>query len=1284
MISKSAQKTLAWAPSNMKRLILITALFFPALRAPAQNNEVPRLALIAESPEASAAVDILTAQLSSNDKVRLLERDEIEKVYQEQGLSAGNRDDLKLGRLLGADGLLLLDVKIIESSSPFGPRPVETNLTARLIAVKPGVILDDEKFPVGDLAGWSPGYATHLDSFLPKLGVAAGNAIPIAVVNLRSSVQSADEAETERELKALTIQRLSREQQLFVLERERMQLLEREKGLNSDESAFWDGSYLLEGTVDQNGYSASTITIDARLTPPKGGAPLLFEVRGARTNLVEVINQLADKVVALLNVKSAAPEWNAADEASKFFDEAKWALRWKSYSEAEAAADSAWALGKRDMECARIRIMIRLEELPEVVPPGDTIGSYYVSINDPPNETDCDTAISALESYYEFSRTSAEGVPKMSFHGPDYVFRQPDWYLLGVGTLVAASEVLQHYYFNPRSRPAVAEKLANLRALTRSVAGLISESPSVHDSYFVGNRTIAPDRLLQTFSPRWVYGFWQLAYPKLVPSFFECAVEWGPFWQERPEDDLEVYRELMASPLFFCLHDNFWSRNQYCPWLVAWNEEDQKRIPVVWSGFINDMNASTNYFWRFEAKALACAEARGKAWAGERPAFAGLPQFTPSGISPAGAQLADADEGWKASREALLDFISTNYDSIVDDNGNLPRNDWNMDFLLGGKSEYASRFAAIQQNFLNQHADRVKEIENREEIEEQEEYLARFTPYDWNTFNKVFSSHDYTKEQAAELEPLIAAYKSNLLARATTENEKFTAGNNAKWMDFYLGSSIREALNPPAHPMPSPTFSPAKITAPTLGRPIRPVASAVPNGMIVSKSPPEIPTNIVTVTKFLPIPYNQLSNNGKGIQIFAERWSEGKLLAGLEYHQYRSGFDMNRNWTTANITLSAIAILNPTNQSWDFIGCPESPGADMGLRVLENDTERLILFRGNLYSCLDGPLQEFDFRTQSWRMLEAPGADKSFLFALNDHLYAANDNAIFEIADSGNTRIMASTRRRPAITTLDSLDNFRAVQMFAGPDQSVCASIGQKIYRWDGDDWREILTANASEPPDIFDEAVVFRDLPSFNSDEPERLWIWTKSDAPPELALAGKSRPHPNIINPYWQPPDHQNLRPLWKSPDEDFLAVSPAAFYQTNLYFFINHADIRNVNGERMVMEKDGYHTQLICLSPDFNEPIVIPLRFDASQGQAPSNLSGEPATPWLAKDRMFLDTTAYFSDGQLFFSQRSIAGVWSIPISELQSAIAARKQVQPGQVVRARAAAESNDETAAQDHQ
>ena len=53
----------------------------------------------------------------------------------EEGLSAANTDYLKLGQILGADGLLLLDVN---------KTPQATNLTTRLVAVAHPSIGPDE------------------------------------------------------------------------------------------------------------------------------------------------------------------------------------------------------------------------------------------------------------------------------------------------------------------------------------------------------------------------------------------------------------------------------------------------------------------------------------------------------------------------------------------------------------------------------------------------------------------------------------------------------------------------------------------------------------------------------------------------------------------------------------------------------------------------------------------------------------------------------------------------------------------------------------------------------------------------------------------------------------------------------------------------------------------------------------------------------------------------------------------------------------------------------------
>jgi TolB-like protein len=525
----------------MKNILIIFAIFISALRLKAQTNAPIRLALVSETAEMFVAADVLTAELSGHKNLQLLERNEIEKVYREQGLSAGNKDYLKLGQVLGADGLLLMETAK-EGTNQY--------LNLRLVAVKPGVVLVAERFswPLENLTEWSATFAKHLGLFLPKLTVSRKDAIPVSVVNLRSAISSTDAVETERQLKLLLIQRLSREKELFVLERQKMQLLSGEKELKLDDSAFWNGSYLLDGVVDQNGYSQETITVNGRLTPPKEGTLLSFAVSGSRTNLVEVVNQLAAKVNAALKVNSSVKEWNAADEAVQYFVEAQWALRWGAYAEAQAAADSAWVLGKQDLACALVRVKAYLgtpnaaviaeegEIDRSIIDSSDasdrqaTIhrirnifathsgavfgfgigGIDYVLIDNLPEERNLYYVSHALELYREFSQTLPTGEPKAN----------SAWYVLGVESLTAAAQILQRYYLVPKSQGNVADKLSELRASSRQVAGWISRSPSVHDSYFAAN----PDRDKERRT--------------LMDNanIYSCKLNWGCFWQEKPED----------------------------------------------------------------------------------------------------------------------------------------------------------------------------------------------------------------------------------------------------------------------------------------------------------------------------------------------------------------------------------------------------------------------------------------------------------------------------------------------------------------------------------------------------------------------------------------------------------------------------------------------------------------------------------------------------------------------------------------------------------------------------
>src|ERR1035437_101872 len=557
----------------MKKVLTSIFCAVIGLRLCAQNSPGPvRMAIVSESTDTVAAADLLTAEFSKNDRVQLLERSEIEKVIREQQLSLNNLDCLKLGHLLGADGLLALQ-SVAEGTNLF--------LSVQLVAVKPGGILTDERFgrPAQDVSAWSANIVSRLEPLLPKLGVLPEDAIPLSVVNFHAGVRTASAAELERQILFLTVERLVREKRLFVLERKRMQALSEEKEMSSTEAEpFWNGKYLLDGTIDRNGFNPDVVTISARLIPP-GGNPVLIEASGSRTNCVEVVNQLAGKVLVALKLDASPSAWNTVDEADKFFKEAQWNLAWKIFPQARQSAEAAWALGKHDADCMNLRVRT-------FMPPPDS-GVIYFPPREKPSPDKIDDAIQAVRLFQEFSRNLPPDQPK-----PD-----SDWYKLGLDNLTIAARVLQQFNWSPEFYIPAADKLAELRAQARAMAELLSRAPSVHDSYFVGSRKVTYDDL---------YHFEE------KPSIYGLKVEGGCLWQETPEDTLALYRELMASPVFRYLHERFWFRegNSICSLprlpgrLVAWNEADQKRLPDLWQGFVMELKESPDISLQMEARAL--------------------------------------------------------------------------------------------------------------------------------------------------------------------------------------------------------------------------------------------------------------------------------------------------------------------------------------------------------------------------------------------------------------------------------------------------------------------------------------------------------------------------------------------------------------------------------------------------------------------------------------------------------------------------------------------------------
>lgn len=138
------------------------------------------------------AADLLVVSLSADPGIAVLERAELERVMREQRLAlSGPKGALEAGRLLGADGLILLETH---------HREMRLVMSVGLVAVKPGVLLrqSDHFWPPENRERWAELVARHHQNLWPRLATLPKDAVPVSILNLRSAVQSGPGEQIER------------------------------------------------------------------------------------------------------------------------------------------------------------------------------------------------------------------------------------------------------------------------------------------------------------------------------------------------------------------------------------------------------------------------------------------------------------------------------------------------------------------------------------------------------------------------------------------------------------------------------------------------------------------------------------------------------------------------------------------------------------------------------------------------------------------------------------------------------------------------------------------------------------------------------------------------------------------------------------------------------------------------------------------------------------------------------------------------------------------------------
>jgi hypothetical protein len=526
-----------------------------------------KIAIVSAGSEVEKFGDLLTATLSPLTNVTLVERAQIQKVIQEQSLALTQPQSfVKAGRLLGAEGLILLERRLSQQTNEV--------LSVRLVAINPGVVILEQQFnlPLSNLPDWASLNSLRIQRVLPKLSVKLEDAVPVSIGSLRSSVATGDGVALESELSALLRLRLAQEPSVFVLERRGMEALQTEKELGAVEEPFWNGAVVVDGTINRDLVSRTNITIHARLAAPNRPAAELI-ASGSRESLTALISELTAKILASLGKKEALPVWLTEAEAEQFLQEAQWAAKWGLWPEVANHSDAAWALGKRTPLVGAYRVTARVWRCLGMRGPAnyDYVGPY--GFRSPPHPEVLPLLARTTEIYRELF--------------PQFAFAtnatRTGWASLGLDLLLVNARVLDCFQERPELCERRDNELREVRALARDVNTLLLTNAGLGLSGWRRDLQGLPTVHSHIKSP--------------VSTLGDAWIDAGGVWFERPIDALPLYRKLLDAGGYrksrgdvFGHFDPFGTSVP----LAAWSYRDRVQLQSLWCDFAREMTTSTN------------------------------------------------------------------------------------------------------------------------------------------------------------------------------------------------------------------------------------------------------------------------------------------------------------------------------------------------------------------------------------------------------------------------------------------------------------------------------------------------------------------------------------------------------------------------------------------------------------------------------------------------------------------------------------------------------------------
>jgi len=912
---------------------VLAVLAITSIACAGEMVRTPRLAVVAD-PEAARLADQMTVALSKRQDVVLLDRDEMGRILREQQTQLeglGFQETLRLGRLMKADGLLVISATADKQL-----------MFARLIAEDPGVILWSWEFPAG-VTGEGQTVAIiekRLGLLLPKLEVSRQAAVPLSVLNLRNAVDGTDASSLERELTELLMDRLAHEPAVFLLERQKLAELGLEKEfLSATTNDFWTGRYLLDGTISRKG---SNIVVDARLRSPSGGQPQPFQQSGEAADKKALIDRLVRQVMDAVRKPSSAVDWRPQEEAQQFFEEAQWALQWQLFDQARSASESAWALGDHSDALVSLRIRSYGASASAVIiqhnrpstheavewSVRNSASALNMHRHRPPTQEALEWSVRSLELYQD-TLPDVEGEPA-AHAGRNLKQKIND----GIDFLSMSSEVLLAAYEKLlEPSPTERETLRELRRLCREIASRLLEETKRHPemvALHLGGQAVFPE---------------DGAEPN-TDSIYFIRTWYGGLWYEDPAQAFEVYRDLLEHRYEFdrdlrvqlsllIMRNNF-----YHPFTADWSSHGPDRIEALWDRLINELCASSNS----EQQVLGYSFR--------------LAYKTPLVRQPGGPEQIDAAIGQLI--QVLWDQRGAIADHQVDER-EVAYALHTVTDLLGEAHGYGIK---------GLHADRVVDL--RKKLYPY--FLAQQKHYSYWLWATVFAANDYSPGEARQCYQLIETYRKD-----APDAEKLAQHQTDLWRRF---------------------TPPAADSAETLS------------------------ADRFRAQRFWPSPTEEID----GVL------SNGGRLWVLGHSAHHPVYDGNQ------VTVSAIDPDTLRTETRE-LAVPGWWPQDATFDVISN----------NVFVSASTNIWSLAWEQNDWRKLDLPREVHGKVFAIDNSLYVCPDSAIYRVRSEDNSiELVASARRRPALTPLDDHPPFDVEKIFRTRDGALCVEIaGQWFYRYE-------------------------------------------------------------------------------------------------------------------------------------------------------------------------------------------------------------------------------------------